>query len=267
MGDRPEADRLAGLGVVRILAHNPGPMTLSGTNSWLLGDERPLLVDPGPDLPEHVGAVAAALAERGGPGAILLTHAHADHSGALNAIRERFPQAPVYAAAARLGGSALTDGQRVGPLSAVATAGHSPDHFAFVGGGVCFTGDAVLGEGSVFVAPGDDSLARYLGALSRLADEPDLQVICPGHGPAVFEPREKLLGYVEHRLEREARLLEALDSGLRTTDELLDSAWSDAPQALRPAAAVTLAAYLEKLDGEGRLPGGVERQQFELGDW
>jgi glyoxylase-like metal-dependent hydrolase (beta-lactamase superfamily II) len=267
MERRAETDRLAGLGVVRVTAHNPGPMTLTGSNSWLLGDDQPVLVDPGPDLPEHAAAVALALDQRGGPSAIVLTHAHADHAGALDELRARYPAAPVYAAATRLGARPLADEQRIGPLRAVATAGHSADHFAFVGAGVCFTGDAVLGEGSVFVAPGENSLARYLAALARIAEIPELAVICPGHGPAVFEPRAKLLEYIDHRLARERRLVAALDAGLRTTDDLLDSAWSDAPAVLRPAAAVTLAAHLEKLDGEARLPDGVERQQFELGDW
>jgi hypothetical protein len=89
-------------------------------------------------------------------------------------------------------------------------------------------------------------------------------VICPGHGPIVLEPAAKLDEYVAHRLERERRLVAALDDGLRTADELLDRAWSDAPAALRAAATVTLAAHLDKLDEEGRLPDGVERPQLSL---
>jgi hypothetical protein len=89
-------------------------------------------------------------------------------------------------------------------------------------------------------------------------------VICPGHGPIVLDPAAKLDEYVTHRLERERRLVAALDAGLRTADELLDRAWSDAPAVLRPAATVTLAAHLDKLDEEGRLPDGVERPQLSL---
>jgi hypothetical protein len=89
-------------------------------------------------------------------------------------------------------------------------------------------------------------------------------VICPGHGPIVLDPAAKLDEYVAHRLARERRLVAALDDGLRTADELLDRAWSDAPSALRAAATVTLAAHLDKLDEEGRLPDGVERPQLSL---
>ena len=83
--------------------------------------------------------------------------------------------------------------------------------------------------------------------------------MCPGHGPVIWSPQEKLGEYVSHRLDRERRLVQALDAGLRTRDELLDAVWDDAPAALRPAAALTLEAHLDKLEQEDRLPGGVER--------
>jgi glyoxylase-like metal-dependent hydrolase (beta-lactamase superfamily II) len=120
----------------------------------------------------------------------------------------------------------------------------------FVAGGVAFTGDAVLGEGSVFVAA---DLGGYLHALQRLRAL-SLQVICPGHGPAVWDPAAKLDGYVAHRLRREERLVAALERGLRTEDDLLDAVWDDAPPQLRDAAAWTLRAHLDKLRAEGRLP-------------
>jgi len=260
-----EQARLQALGILRVRAENPGPMTLSGSNSWLLGTDPAYLIDPGPDLSEHLAALDGAIRERGGLEAILLTHGHGDHSDALRPLLRLHP-APVASAT----GDAdieLADGLRIGPLTAVLTGGHSPDHFAFLGGGACFTGDAVLGEGSVFVAPHPGSLAGYLRALAWLAEQPDVQVLCPGHGPAVWDPQERLRGYVAHRLEREQLLLTALADGKRSTDELLDAAWSDAPAQLRPAAAITLAAHLQKLEEEGRLPDGVERQQLELGDW
>jgi glyoxylase-like metal-dependent hydrolase (beta-lactamase superfamily II) len=116
----------------------------------------------------------------------------------------------------------------------------------------------VLGQGSVFIAPDPGALAGYLEGLRRLAQRP-LDVLCPGHGPPVHEPAAKLEEYIAHRRERERRLLEALDGGARTVDEMLDGAWSDVPEPLRPAAAITLASHLDKLAGEGRLPAGVQR--------
>ena len=123
---------------------------------------------------------------------------------------------------------------------------------------MCFTGDAVLGEGSVFIAPDPGALRGYLAALRRLRAM-DLALLCPGHGPVVEDPAAKLDEYLAHRLDRERRVIAALDAGARTVDELLDAAWADAPAVLRPAAAVTLAAHLDKLEEEGRLPEGVER--------
>ena len=243
--------------LVGIRAANPGPFTLSGTNSWLVGRDPAWLVDPGPDLDEHVAALVAEIEHRGGLGGVALTHQHADHTAAVPAIRARYPDATL-AAANNDADVRLADGDVFGPLEAVATPGHAPDHLAFLAGHAALTGDAVLGEGSVFIAPDPGALAAYLGALARLRDRP-LEVLCPGHGPPVFEPTAKLDEYIAHRLDRERRLVNALASGKRTTNELLDEAWADVPAGLRPAATVTLAAHLDKLADEGRLPAGVER--------
>jgi glyoxylase-like metal-dependent hydrolase (beta-lactamase superfamily II) len=156
----------------------------------------------------------------------------------------------------------LAGGERVGPFDVVATPGHAPDHVAFVAGGVAFAGDAVLGEGSVFVAPDPGALRGYLDGLARLRAL-GLRAIAPGHGPLVTDPEARLAAYVAHRLERERRLVGALAAGGRTVDALLDAAWSDVPAALRPAAAITLAAHLDKLEEEGRLPAGVERPRWD----
>jgi glyoxylase-like metal-dependent hydrolase (beta-lactamase superfamily II) len=120
----------------------------------------------------------------------------------------------------------------------------------------------VLGMGSVFIAPGEGSLSAYLDSLRRLQSL-DLEVLCPGHGPYVWDPRAKLDEYIEHRLERERALVQALDSGLRTHSQLLDAAWSDVPQELRPVAELTLRAHLDKLADEGRLPYGVQRPRID----
>jgi glyoxylase-like metal-dependent hydrolase (beta-lactamase superfamily II) len=248
---------LAEHGIVGIRAANPGPFSLSGTNSWVVGRDPAWLVDPGPALAEHLAALTGELERRGGLGAILLTHDHFDHSQGVPALRERFPDAPLAAARGAVD-VLLRDGDELGPLRALATPGHAPDHLAFVTGRAALTGDAVLGEGSVFIAPDPGALSGYLAALARLR-RLDLTVLCPGHGPVVGDPAAKLDEYVAHRLDRERRLLAALQGGKRGVDELLDDVWSDVPAALRPAAAVTLAAHLDKLEEEGRLPAGVQR--------
>ncbi len=248
---------LDGHDVVGIRAANPGPFTLSGTNSWIVGRDPAWLVDPGPALPDHIDALAAELGARGGLGGIALTHDHADHAEAVPAIRERFPGTPLMASR----GSPdvlLVDGSVFGPLFAVQTPGHSVDHLAFLYGDVGLTGDAVLGEGSVFIYPDPGALAGYLAGLERLR-EFQLAIIAPGHGPPVHDVDAKLSQYISHRLDREQRLVAALADGARSTQELLDRVWDDAPDALRPAAAATLAAHLDKLADEGRLPDGVQR--------
>lgn len=246
--------------LVGIRAVNPGPFTLGGTNSWIVGREPAWLIDPGPALEDHVSALADELERRGGLGGIALTHDHSDHSEAIPDIRRRFPGAPLAAARGEVD-VALVEGSRFGPLEAVETPGHAPDHLAFIHGEVAFTGDAVLGEGSVFVGAYPGALAAYLEGLERLRSR-HLELLCPGHGPPVADPQAKLEEYLAHRLERERRLIEALEAGARTTDQLLDQAWSDAPPELRPAAAWTLAAHLDKLASEGRLPDGVERPEL-----
>jgi len=255
-GDSSDAQRLARRGIVRLRAGNPGPFTLSGTNTWIAGRDPSWVVDPGPGLPDHVDELCSEIARRGGLGGIALTHDHSDHCEAVALLRERHP-APFAAGRGEVD-VRLTDGALFGPFEAVFTPGHAPDHFALIAGDACFTGDAVLGEGSVFIAPDPGALSGYLDALARLRER-DLGVLCPGHGPPVWAPRERLTEYIEHRLDRERRLLEALAHGARTVDELLDAAWSDVPAIMRPAAAVTLAAHLDKLAEEGRLPYDVER--------
>jgi glyoxylase-like metal-dependent hydrolase (beta-lactamase superfamily II) len=239
---------------VGLRADNPGPFTLTGTNTWIYGREPAWLIDPGPALPEHLDAISEELDERGGLGAVLLTHDHPDHAEAVPEIVKRF--SPVPLAAARGNVSALLDdGDEVGPFEVIATPGHAPDHLSFVVDGVAFTGDAVLGEGSVFVV---GQLAEYLDGLRRL-EQMHLSLIAPGHGPLVEAPDSKLAQYIDHRLAREAALVTALADGKRTTHDLLDAVWSDAPELLRPAAAITLEAHLQKLSEEGRLPPDVER--------
>jgi glyoxylase-like metal-dependent hydrolase (beta-lactamase superfamily II) len=260
-----EAERLSAYDVLRLRANNSGPLTLSGTNTWVVDRNPAYVVDPGPGLEEHLGRVLETIDARGGLGGIALTHDHPDHSEAVSELRKLRP-APLAAARRRGVDVALEEGVRFGPLTAVPTPGHSPDHFALVAERVCFTGDAVLGEGSVFIVPHQRALSGYLNGLAHMCTL-DLDVLCPGHGPAIWEPVTKLEECIGHRYEREHCLIVALAEGRRTVDELLDRAWSDVPIELRPAAAITLAAHLDKLDEEGSLPAGVEYPQWDDSTW
>jgi glyoxylase-like metal-dependent hydrolase (beta-lactamase superfamily II) len=251
---------LPGREILGIRADNPGPFTLSGTNTWIVGRDPAWLVDPGPALSAHLDALISELTARGQLAGIVLTHDHADHAEAVRPIRERFPAARLAAARGEVD-QLLSDGSVFGPLEVVGTPGHAPDHLAFVVERVALTGDAVLGDGSVFISPDPGALASYLEGLARLRRR-RLEILCPGHGPLVLDPAAKLDEYISHRLDRERRLVAALASGKRTVDELLDEVWDDAPAALRPAAAITLAAHLDKLADEGRLPEGVQRPRW-----
>lgn len=223
----------------RIVAPNPGPMTGEGTNTYLVGAEPAYVIDPGPDDDGHLRRVAEAGERRGGIAAVLLTHSHPDHSDG----------------AERLGVSVLhpAEGDRSGPLEAIATPGHAPDHVCFLADRICFCGDLILGEGSSFIPPDGGSLAAYMASLERIRGL-ELELLCPGHGPIVRDPATKIEQYISHRSERERKLVDALDSGERSRERLLDIAWDDVPAELRPAAALTMQAHLEKLAAEGRLP-------------
>jgi glyoxylase-like metal-dependent hydrolase (beta-lactamase superfamily II) len=229
--------------VLKIVAPNPGPMTLEGTNTYLFGADPCVVIDPGSEDSGHLDAIRAAAGERGGIGLVLLTHSHADHT----------------AGADQLGAEVVlpAGGETHAGLRAIATPGHAADHVCFLSAqGVCFAGDLVLGLGSTIVPPGGGSLAAYMNSLALLRAE-EIDLICPGHGPWITDPDAKLAEYVEHREMRERKLLAALNSGERSRAALLAEAWSDTPVELLPMAAMAMEAQLEKLEGEGRLPGDL----------
>jgi len=236
--------------ILRVVAPNPGPMTLEGTNTYLYGAGPCAVIDPGPDDAGHLEAVVAAAEERGGVGTILLTHSHGDHAdGAegLAALAERGGTRPPVLLPA--------GGEEQAGLRVLATPGHATDHVCLLTADrVCFSGDLVLGEGSTFVPPDGGSLAAYMDSLRLLQAEP-LELICAGHGPWVSDPAAKLAEYVKHREMRERRLLAALDRGERSREALLAEVWDDVPAGVRPAAALVMESHLQKLEAEGRLPG------------
>ena len=218
-------------------------MTLEGTNTYVVGSDPCVVIDPGVEDEGHLGAIRDAAAERGGVGLVLLTHSHADHVGG----------------AEQLGAEVVapSGGETVGGLRVLATPGHAADHVCFLGDeGVCFSGDLVLGLGSTIVPPGGGALNAYMSSL-RLLQEQEIDLIAPGHGPWVTDPAAKVAEYLEHREMREGRLLAALDRGERSRAALLAEVWDDVPAPLLPMAAMAMDAHLEKLEEEGRLPGDL----------
>lgn len=229
--------------MVRILAPNPGPMTLEGTNTYVYGADPCVVIDPGVEEGSHLEAIRAVAAERGGIGLVLLTHSHVDHVGGAGELG-----AEVVAPAG---------GEIHGGLRTLATPGHAADHVCFLSeDGVCFSGDLVLGLGSTIVPPGGGALRAFMDSL-RLLQELEIDLIAPGHGPWITEPEAKLAEYVEHREMRERRLVAALDRGERSRAALLAAVWDDVPVELLPMAAMAMDAHLEKLEEEDALPGGL----------
>ncbi|HET7443427.1 MAG TPA: MBL fold metallo-hydrolase [Solirubrobacterales bacterium] len=215
-------------------------MTLEGTNTYVFGADPCVVIDPGSANANHLDAIRAAAAERGGLGLVLLTHSHRDHVEGSD----------------ELGAEVVlpADGESHGGLRVIATPGHAADHVCFLSDdGVCFAGDLVLGLGSTIVPPGGNSLAAYMGSLRALQAEA-IELIAPGHGPWITEPAAKLAEYLEHREMRERLLVEALDAGQRSRSQLLTTVWDDVPVELLPMAAMAMEAHLEKLEAEGRLP-------------
>jgi glyoxylase-like metal-dependent hydrolase (beta-lactamase superfamily II) len=253
--------------IARIVAPNPGPMTLAGTNTYVVGSDPAWIVDPGPADDSHLAAIAAEAEGRGGIGAIVITHGHLDHSeaaaqldanviwGAASGVDEAAALAAAAIAPAtvpKVRGSHAAPDSDAGPFKVIPTPGHADDHVVFLYGEVCFCGDLVLGEGSSIVPPqvAGGSLADYMRSLDRL-EELGATLLCPGHGAWITDPAAKIEAYRRHRLERERRLLDAFEGGERSRARLLATVWDDVPDELRPAAALAMEAHLEKLAGEG----------------
>jgi glyoxylase-like metal-dependent hydrolase (beta-lactamase superfamily II) len=251
--------------VVRVLAPNPSVYTLEGTNTWIVGENPSVVIDPGPDMPSHLDEVARA---PGRIAAILLTHEHEDHATGAPAL-SRMTGAPLLSFA----GERLHDDQELtfGDLSLFAfhVPGHTTDSVAFLEpeSRALFTGDTVLGRGTSFIDPPEGDVAGYLRSLRRLRDL-DAAVIYPGHGPAVFRVREKLDEYLHHRLERERQVLSALDDVGRTAEELVPSIYAEYPKETWPLAARSVLAHLLKLGTEGRVrrvePASDDEARFAL---
>jgi glyoxylase-like metal-dependent hydrolase (beta-lactamase superfamily II) len=253
--------------VFRVLAPNPGPFTLEGTNTWIVGWDPCAVIDPGPEDPDHIRAVARAA---GTVGAILVTHGHPDHAPGAPMLAE-LTGSPVYAAHPQPEQGRLRDDQLVevggARLRAIRTPGHAADHVAFVDdrAGALFTGDAVLGRGTTVINPPDGDLSAYLRSLRRM-QELRPRTIYPGHGPTVFDGRSKLEEYVAHRAMREEQVIDAIGAGRRTIEEMVPLIYAEYPRELHELAGRQILAQLVKLEREGRVShtGPAERAKYEL---
>ena len=254
-----------GMGTARawcVLAPNPSPMTLDGTNTWIVaepGSPTAVVVDPGPDDEGHLRRVLElACADGRRVAQIVLTHGHPDHSAGAARFAE-LAGAPVGALdpAFRLGsegfgpGEVLTGGGC--ELRVVATPGHTADSLSLLlaADGGLLTGDTVLGRGTTVIAD-DGSLGDYLQTLDELralADDAGLLVLLPGHGPLLADPAGVLDYYIAHRRERLDQVRAALATGARTPAEIVAVVYADVDRALWPAAEQSVRAQLDYLAG------------------
>lgn len=269
-------------GVRAVTAPNPGPMTHTGTRSYLVGSGEVALIDPGPDDARHREAIARALEPGERVAAVLVTHAHRDHSegaaamgGFLDApvlahgdpVGARDPEVARRAMALGIGGGegldlAFTPDRRIaagevisGPgwrLSAVATPGHTADHlgFAFPEGAVFFSGDIVMGWSTTVISPPDGDLAAYRASLGRLRERAE-GVFLPGHGDPVTRPARLIGHMLAHRVAREAQILGALAEGPAGVGALVETMYRGIDPRLRGAAARNVLAHLIDLEGRG----------------
>lgn len=244
-----------------VRADNSGPMTLEGTNTWVVGDPAdapPVVVDPGPAGEEHLSAVVEAAGGRAG--AVVVTHRHADHAESAAELAGRL-HCPVLAVdpALRLGDGELDEGGSVRAagttLTAYLTPGHTSDSCSLLVRGAdgvvrLLTGDTVLGRGTTVIAAPDGDLRAYLDSLGRLqtlVQEHAVVELLPGHGPRVGNPREWLAEYRRHRQERLRQVRDALTAGDRTAQEIVERVYAGVDRSLWPAAEQSVQAQLAYL--------------------
>jgi glyoxylase-like metal-dependent hydrolase (beta-lactamase superfamily II) len=257
--------------VIRVVAPNAGPLTGAGTNTWLLGRERVIVLDPGPAHAAHLDAIQAAA-----PGpidCIVVTHTHTDHSPGAAPLAAR-TGAPVIGRPGPVDAEfddsfaptrVPAEGERVGvpgvKLRAVYTPGHVGNHVCWLyeEERLLFTGDHILGGVTTVIIPPSGDMGDFLDSLGKLRAL-DARAIAPGHGPVLDRPAEVIDALVRHRLAREAKVHRAVVSlGAASLAELLPVVYDDVPVAMHRVAKYSLWAHLIKLAREGRVREDGER--------
>ena len=261
--------------VRRVLAHNPGPFTYTGTGTYIVGRQgaggKVAIVDPGPDDPAHVAALLAAVAGET-VSHVVVTHTHRDHSPAAPAVKastgaviagcaplvldDLGPRADAGFDRTYAPDLVLADGEHVaGPgwtLTALHTPGHTSNHlcFALAEERALFSGDHVMGWSTTVVAPPDGDMAAYMASLRRLLDRDDA-VYYPTHGAAVTEPQRFVRGLIGHRKQREHQILARLADGAATVPAMVATMYASVDPRLHPAAGLSVTAHLIDLAARG----------------
>jgi glyoxylase-like metal-dependent hydrolase (beta-lactamase superfamily II) len=261
-------------GIARLLAHNPSAFTYYGTQTYLVGTSDLAVIDPGPDLPEHLDAIEDAIGGRRLV-AIMCTHTHRDHSPAARPLAQR-TGAPIVGCAplaletvgpradASFDGDYAPDrvledadeveidGQRI---VAIATPGHTSNHLCFAFGDALFSGDHVMGWSTTVVVPPDGDMAEYMRSLDKLRQRGD-RVYYPAHGPAVTNPQQYVRHLTGHRMQREKQILKLLGEKPRPIPDIVANAYPGLDPRLVAAAGGSVLAHLVDLQRRGL----VERQ-------
>lgn len=245
--------------VERVLAPNPGPFTGPGTNTYVISSAgKALVLDPGPVIDEHIAGIEQAL-ELLEPIGIAVTHTHSDHAPAANILGDRlgvdvlgFAPGPEFEPTRN-----LADGDRVsvGALNifAIHTPGHAADHLCYRIADVIFTGDHIMGGSTVVI----EDASSYMESLGLVAGLQPVHLY-PGHGPEISDAAAAITEYIEHRLEREHQIVDAVAAGAGTIAEIVAVVYAEVDASLQAAAAYQVGVQLAKLKSEGRLrPGPV----------
>jgi glyoxylase-like metal-dependent hydrolase (beta-lactamase superfamily II) len=256
-------------GIARVLAHNPSAFTYFGTQTYLIGRGELAVIDPGPDLPEHVEALKQSIGGRPVV-AVMCTHTHRDHSPAARPLAER-TGAPIIGCAAlaleTVGPRAdasfdgdyepdrvLGDGESIAidgeSVTAVATPGHTSNHLCFAYRGALFSGDHVMGWSTTVVVPPDGDMAEYMQSLDKLRQRED-RIYYPAHGPAVTNPQQYVRHLVGHRMQRERQILGLLGERPRAIPDIVASAYPGLDPRLTVAAGGSVFAHLLDLERRG----------------